>query len=184
MPFPKNFKPSLLPVRFVGSVDNDLCRHICPSALSIRVLYRLRSLSEQTPFDSATFSYIFPFLAEILNRGGVEGEDDPLEQVSLALDVIKFHCGECSSCLLFDAGNQLSRCIVSDHTYPRTRIMEVLQHVIRQQPRFTKEASSTLIDLGEAIFSTSTRDEIDVLLHGTLFQEVYVRNACLQSLQV
>lgn len=63
----------------------------------IRVLYRLRSLSEQGPFDAATFSYAFPLLSQILLIGGIPGEeeDDPLEQVALALEIIKFHCGEC-----------------------------------------------------------------------------------------
>jgi hypothetical protein len=63
----------------------------------IRVLYRLRFLSEQGPFDAATFSYVFPLLSRILLGGipGEEEEDDPLEQVALALEIIKFHCGEC-----------------------------------------------------------------------------------------
>lgn len=68
------------------------------AVLTIRVLYRLRSLSEQGPFDAATFSYAFPLLSQILLMGGIPGEeeDDPLEQVALALEVIKFHCGECT----------------------------------------------------------------------------------------
>lgn len=70
-------------------------------ALVLRVLYRLRSLSEQTPFDAATFSYAFPLLAQVLLKGGVDvGQDDgdeALEQVTLVLDIIKFHCSECSS---------------------------------------------------------------------------------------
>jgi hypothetical protein len=68
--------------------------------LVIRVLYRLRFLSEQTPFDAATFSYTFPLISQILLTGGLPGlaeEDDPLEQVALALEIIKFHCGECMS---------------------------------------------------------------------------------------
>lgn len=66
-------------------------------ALAIRVLYRLRSLSEQAPFDGATFSYASPLLSQIILIGSVDlsEEDDPLEQIALALDVIKFHCGEC-----------------------------------------------------------------------------------------
>jgi len=61
------------------------------------VLYRLRSLSEQTPLDSATFSYAYPLINQILLKGGIEltEEDDPLEQAALSLDIIKFHCGEC-----------------------------------------------------------------------------------------
>jgi len=68
----------------------------------IRVLYRLRSLSEQGPFDAATFSYAFPLLSQILLIGGIPGEeeDDPLEQVALALEIIKFHCGECNAVTL------------------------------------------------------------------------------------
>ena len=65
----------------------------------LRVLYRLRSLSEQTPLDSATFSYAFPLLFQVIQKGGIgSGEDDePLEQVALSLDIIKFHCGESTS---------------------------------------------------------------------------------------
>jgi hypothetical protein len=70
-------------------------------ALVLRVLYRLRSLSEQTPFDAATFSYAFPLLAQVLLKGGVDvGQDDgdeALEQVTLVLDIIRFHCSECLS---------------------------------------------------------------------------------------
>lgn len=68
------------------------------TVLIIRVLYRLRSLSEQAPFDAATFSYAFPLLEQVLIQGGIESEDEeePLEQVILVLDIIKFHCGECT----------------------------------------------------------------------------------------
>ena len=69
----------------------------------LRVLYRLRSLSEQTPLDSATFSYAFPLVQQVIQKGGIQPgeEDDPLEQVALSLDIIKFHSGDCMSiCLL------------------------------------------------------------------------------------
>lgn len=72
---------------------------MCLQDLVLRVLYRLRSLSVQTPLDSATFSYAFPLLFQVIqNRGIGSGEDDePSEQVALSLDIIKFHCGECTS---------------------------------------------------------------------------------------
>ncbi|KAJ7504446.1 armadillo-type protein [Mycena galericulata] len=148
------------------------------NSLVIRVLHRLRSLSEQAPFDSATFSYAFPLLAQVLTLGGItpEDEDEALEQVALALDIIKFHCAECmhllSSPLLF-----------SDNAFPRKQTMEILLHIIRQQPKLSKEASSALVDLGEVAHSSASREEINVLLNGTLMQEVYVRNSCLQALQ-
>ena len=66
-------------------------------ALVLRVLHRLRFLSEQVPFDVATYSYTAPLLTQIFMKGGIglTEDDDPLEQVALALDFVKFHCGEC-----------------------------------------------------------------------------------------
>ena len=62
--------------------------------------------------------------------------------------------------------------------------MESLIHVIRQQPRLAKDASSALVDIGQAVHSNVTPEENSVLLRGTLMQEVYVRTSCLQALQV
>ena len=47
--------------------------------------------------DAATFSLCSPLLTQVLLKGGISlaEEDDPLEQVALSLDVIKFHAGEC-----------------------------------------------------------------------------------------
>ena len=73
---------------------------------------------------------------------------------------------------------------VSSLAFPRLRTIENLIHVIRHQPNLGKEASSSLIELGEAVSATATEDEIAILLRGTLFQESYVRNSCLQTLQV
>lgn len=66
-------------------------------ALILRVLYRLRTLSEQVPFDVATFSYAFPLFGAVLLQGGIQPieEDEGLEQLALALDIIKYHSGEC-----------------------------------------------------------------------------------------
>ncbi|KAG1896204.1 uncharacterized protein F5891DRAFT_1248179 [Suillus fuscotomentosus] len=141
------------------------------SSLVLRVLYRLRSLSEQTPFDTATFSYALPLLAQVLLKGGVDaGQDDgdkTFEQITLVLNIIKLHCSE-----------------FSDAAFPRTATVEHVLYAIRHQPRLSKEALSVLIDLREAVQSNATRDEVGVLIDGTLLQEVYFRNACLQAIQV
>lgn len=73
---------------------------------------------------------------------------------------------------------------VSDVAFPRKQTLEILIHIIRFQPKLSKEASSTLVELGEAIHGSALKEEIDVLVCGTLLQEVYVRNSCLQALQV
>ncbi|KAF8959922.1 armadillo-type protein [Flammula alnicola] len=152
----------------IGSVPEELQAEPL-FMLVIRVLYRLRSLSEQAPFDAATFSYTFPLISQTLLSGGLPGEaeeDDPLEQVALALEIVKFHCGEFAST-----------------AFPRLRTIENLIHVIRNQPNLAKEASSDLIGIGEAIYATASSEETSALLQGTLFQESYVRNSCLQALQ-
>ncbi|KAI0944136.1 hypothetical protein AcV7_002042 [Taiwanofungus camphoratus] len=138
------------------------------NSLVLRVLYRLRSLSEQTPFDAATFNYASPLLNQVLLKGGIAPaeEDEPLEQITLAVDIIKFHGAE-----------------FVDPMFPRVKTIEGLLHVIKNQPKLTKDASSTLIDLGQAMQSTAKRDEIAVVLRGTLQQEAHVRNSCLQCLQ-
>ncbi|KAJ6518743.1 armadillo-type protein [Mycena sanguinolenta] len=151
----------------VATIPNELTAEPLHS-LIVRVLHRLRSLSEQAPFDSATFAYAFPLLAQVLTRGGIDPEDEEeaLEQVALALEIIKFHCAE-----------------FSDTAFPRKETMKILLQIIRQQPKLSKEGSSTLINLGEVAHASASRAEIDVLLNGTLMQEVYVRNSCLQALQ-
>ena len=155
----------------------------------LRVLYRLRSLSEQTPLDSATFSYAFPLLLQVIQKGGVRsGEnDEPLEQVALSLDIIKFHCGECassfSSCL-FSSVSPTLLVQVADAAFPRPQVIRGLLHAMRTQPKLSKESSSTLIDLGQAIFGNATSEETTLLIDSTLVQEAYARNASLQALQV
>jgi len=154
--------------------------------LVTRVLYRLRFLSEQAPFDAATFSYAFPLLSQTLLTGGVPGEeeDDPLEQVALTLEIIKFHSGECKLVSLLEHAPSLRIPQVSNTAYPRVKTIENLVHIIRQQPNLGKVASSALIALGESVSATATPSEIDALLRGTLFQESYARSSCLQTLQV
>ena len=153
----------------------------------IRVLYRLRSLSEQSPFDVATFSYASPLLSVILSKGGIalEDGDDPLEQVTLTVDIVKFHAGECEHhCDIHVDMRSSIIPAVSVPAYPRRRTCEDLLHVIKSQPKLAKEAASALIEIGQSMQSTATPEEVQALLQGTLQQEVYVRNACLQTLQV
>jgi hypothetical protein len=73
---------------------------------------------------------------------------------------------------------------VSNPAFPRLQTIVNLLHTIRLQPKLSKEASSSLVDIGEAIQSSVSPNELSALLRGTLMQEVYVRNSCLQALQV
>lgn len=51
-------------------------------------------------------------------------------------------------------------------------------------PTLSRTATSALADLCEAMKLSATRPEIDALLAGTMSEEVYVRFACLQAVQV
>ncbi|KAL4249154.1 TOG domain-containing protein [Abortiporus biennis] len=157
---------TLRSIGFSGVPDDLQAEPI--NSLILRVLHRLRAQAEQSPFDVATYCYASPLFSQVLTKGGIEvgEEEDPLEQVTLAVQIIKFHCGE-----------------FSNEAFPRQRTVLDLIQIIRQQPKLAKEASSALIDLGQAMQETATHEDTAVVVKGTLSQEVYVRNSCLQTLQ-
>ncbi|EUC57504.1 translational activator GCN1 [Rhizoctonia solani AG-3 Rhs1AP] len=138
------------------------------AGLIVRVLYRLRSLSEQSPFDPSTYAYMSPFIDHVIRSGSIATTtpEEALEQVTLALDIIQFHCGE-----------------FSDPAYPRIEAARSLIYIIGNAPKAAKSAVSALVDLGQSISANVTEEETNVLLRSTLAQEAYVRNACLQTLQ-
>lgn len=55
---------------------------------------------------------------------------------------------------------------------------------MRTLPKLSKESSTALIDLSQAISQNPTNEETELLLDSTLVQEAYARNASLQALQV
>ncbi|CAE6494446.1 unnamed protein product [Rhizoctonia solani] len=136
--------------------------------LITRVLYRLRSLSEQSPFDPSTYAYMSPFIDHVIRSGSIATTtpEEALEQVTLALDIIQFHCGE-----------------FSNTAYPRIEAARSLIYIVGNVPKAAKNAVSALVDLGQSISANVTEEETSVLLRSTLAQEAYVRNACLQALQ-
>ena len=85
--------------------------------------------------------------------------------------------------LSFHTPTNLTAFVVSDPVYPRVNVLEGLVHIIARQPKLSREAVAVLVEVGEAIHQTSTREEQDTLLRHTTAQEVYVRNAVLQALQ-
>lgn len=159
------------------------------SDLVQRVIYRLRSLSEASPFDPATYSYMSPFVNHVIRNGGVGASDQEAihEQVGLALNILDFHTGSCE--LRLHSLRRLTYLTSILHpgentSFPRQDMAEILIFAIGKYSIFSKDASSSLITLGQAIQSNATLTDISVLIRGTLADEVYVRNACLQSSQV
>lgn len=71
-----------------------------------------------------------------------------------------------------------------DASYPRRDIARTLIFAIGRYSNLSKDASSSLINLGQAIHSNATTADMMVFIQGTLAEEVYARNACLQAMQV
>lgn len=147
----------------------------------LRILYRVRVLSEQNPLDLGTISLLTPFLSAIILRGGLavpttdeegeplkadERENAVLEQVQLALDIISYHTGSCD-----------------DPRWPRADFIASLLHIVAKHTQLAKDAVSALRGLGEAMASSSLPSEVKTLLAHSLADEVYVRTGALQALQ-
>ncbi|GAA6002609.1 hypothetical protein JCM10207_007591 [Rhodosporidiobolus poonsookiae] len=138
--------------------------------LVARVLYQLRYLAEHQPFDAGTFAYAAPLVSKILRTGGVGIEksqtEQALEQLSLALDFAAFHARQCG-----------------DTAFPRLTLIGDLFAALTGYPSLSRTASAALADLGEAIQSNATNEEIQALLDGALTEEAFVRTAAMQALQ-
>ena len=73
---------------------------------------------------------------------------------------------------------------VSDTRYPRQLICEALLTLISQHPKVSRDAISAILEAGETINTSASETEQEFLIASTLSQEVFVRNACLQAMQV
>lgn len=139
--------------------------------LVTRVLYRIRHLSEQSPFDAGTFAYASPLISRIITRGGIGMEktdtEAVLEQLALAVDVISFHARKCA-----------------ETAYPRLSMITDLIGALTTYPTLSRTATAALLELCEAMKLSATESETEVLLTKMLAEEVHVRFACLQAIQV
>ena len=65
----------------------------------LRLLYKIRTLSEQGPLDGPSFAYIAAFLRCVVHNRDIIGtgddEDEPLERMVLVIDITNFHAAEC-----------------------------------------------------------------------------------------
>ena len=67
--------------------------------LMTRILYRLRFVSEQRPFDTVSLAYVLPLIFVIVGRskGDEARAEEEEEQLLLALEFLSLHCGSCES---------------------------------------------------------------------------------------
>jgi hypothetical protein len=147
--------------------------------LNLRVLYRLRFLSEQHPLDITSFQYCLALGLEILDvaKRSEKERSETEEQITLVLEFISFQATLCNLWLqhcLYEGDNR---------DLPRQRLLERLLDVMLFVPAVSKLARDSFLQVTHAMSRNNTPDELDVLVGGLLSPSANVRNAVLQSLQ-
>lgn len=134
--------------------------------LVTRVLYRLRFMGEQRPFDTVTLSYILPLIFLVLEKGGIgrTGEEAD-EQIILAAEFITFSTETCS-----------------DPRLPRQRLFSVLISSLQYYTQHFRLFRDCLMDLSRAVAPNANEKEISVVVKGAIVPEVSVRTTTLQAI--
>lgn len=134
--------------------------------LATRVLYRLRFVGEQRPFDAVSLIYIFPLLFYVLREGGVgEALDERDTQIVLAVEFISFHS------ITF-----------ADESIPRAELLSVLIHSMESHAQHYKIIKDCFADVCRCIAPNITANEMLVLAQGAVVSQASVRTAVLQSI--
>ncbi|KAF2457556.1 translational activator [Lineolata rhizophorae] len=135
--------------------------------LVTRILYRLRFMAEQRPFDNLTVTYVLPFLFLVLEKGGIGKSvgDEADEQILLSMEYLTFHTDSFASRRL-----------------PRAGVLSTLISSMRKYNQHYKILKDCLIDSCRSIAPEATDDELAILVGGCIVPEVSVRTAVLQSI--
>ncbi len=136
--------------------------------LVTRLLYRLRSASEQRPFDSVSLIYILPLIFSVLSQGGIAQPelDEADEQVALALEILSYHTDT-----------------FSDKSLPRDEVFALLIQSMQRFSQHYKLIKDCLSDICRAIGENASREEITILMKGTIVPQTPVRTAVLQAIR-
>ena len=134
--------------------------------LVTRLLYRLRFLGEQRPFDTVTLSYILALIFVVLEHGGVEraaGEDAD-EQIVLAIEFLSFHTEACS-----------------DTRLPRQKLLNTLIVSMQRYAQHFRPLRDCFTDLARCIAVNLNETETDTVVKGAIVSDPSVRGAVLQA---
>lgn len=135
--------------------------------LVTRLLYRLRFLGEQRPFDTVTLSYIFSFIFLVLESGGIDRKEaeEADEQIVLAAEVVSFHTDACSDVVL-----------------PREKLLSVLIDSMQTYTQHFRTFKDCFTDLCRSVAPNMSTSETDTAVRGTIVPDPSVRNAALQAI--
>lgn len=135
--------------------------------LVTRLLYRLRSLGEQRPFDTVTLSYIFSFVFLVLENGGIDRKEaeEADEQIVLATEFISYHTDACN-----------------DPTLPRQKLLSVLIDSMQTYTQHFRAFKDCFTNLCRSIAPSMSTAETDTAVRGVIVPDPSVRNAVLQAI--
>ncbi|KAL8970028.1 MAG: hypothetical protein Q9183_001711, partial [Haloplaca sp. 2 TL-2023] len=136
--------------------------------LVTRVLYRIRFMSEQRPFDTTSLLYILPLAMTVLQAKGVgrADADEIDEQLTLALEFFTFHAN-----------------LFSETKLPRADVLALLIHSMQTYPQHYKEVKDCLFDVCRSLSTNVVDSEISILLQGALVSQASVRTTLLQGIR-
>ncbi|KAI7035853.1 ARM repeat-containing protein, partial [Hortaea werneckii] len=134
--------------------------------LVTRLLYRLRFLGEQRPFETVTLSYILALVFLVLEQGGIERAEaeDADEQIVLAIEVLSFHTEACS-----------------DTRLPRERLFSILITAMQRFAQHFRPLKDCFTDLCRCVAPNMKEAETDAVVKGAIVPDQSVRGAVLQA---
>lgn len=167
-----------LRIKEIGRLDS---RYQLEDTLDLvsRILYRIKSLGVQQPFDSVTLSYSLPLLSKVLEQGKAVAiknankpvgnsefveEDREEVQLMLVLEIISTHAE-----------------LFKDPAIPRHQIVNVLLSLLAL-PSKSKLAKECLLTLCQYISVNFAESDLKVLFAGLLSPESFVRSTILEAL--
>ena len=135
--------------------------------LVTRVLYRLRFLGEQRPFDTTTLSYILALIFLVLDNGGIDRNDaeDADEQIVLAVEILSFHTET-----------------FSDTRLPRQRLLSTCISAMQRFTQHFRPLKDCFMELCRCVGSNMVEAETDTVVKGTIVSDQSVRGAVLQAI--
>ncbi|KAF2724324.1 ARM repeat-containing protein [Polychaeton citri CBS 116435] len=135
--------------------------------LVTRVLYRLRFLGEQRPFDTVTVSYIASLVFLVLENGGIDRKEaeDADEQIVLAIEFLSFHTDTCS-----------------DPRLPRGTILQTLITSMQHYTQHFRIMKDCFTDMCRALAPNMIEQETDTVVAGAIVADTSVRGAVLQAI--
>lgn len=135
--------------------------------LITRLLYKIKFLADQVPFDQVTLEYVLPLIQKTISgTGGIgtKDEEEVNEQVMLALDIVGIH---------------------ADQFLPSDSRLELIKSLVLQMSShitMAKQIKESLIRLLQSVSINYTKEELQVIMDAILSNDVFVRTTILEVL--